>query len=59
MLDEVEGRTLRLTGSAESQYAEFRRLLREIFAQETGLPLDSEVVASDADDETLVDSKTP
>lgn len=59
MLDEVEGRTLRLTGSAESQYAEFRQLLREIFAQETGLPLDSEAVASDPDDGTLVDSKTP
>jgi hypothetical protein len=48
MLDEVEGRTLRLSGSAETQYAEFRRLLREIFAQEVGLPLEAEV-ATDPD----------
>jgi hypothetical protein len=40
MLVEVEGRTLRLTGSIEAQYAEWRRLLREIFHAETGLPLD-------------------
>jgi hypothetical protein len=37
MLTEVEGRTLRLTGSAEAQYAEFRELLREVFAAETGI----------------------
>lgn len=42
MVDEVEGYTLRLSGSAEAQYAEFRRLLREIFAAETGLPLQAE-----------------
>lgn len=40
MLVEVEGQTLRLTGSVEKQYAEWRRLLREIFHTETGLPLD-------------------
>lgn len=37
---EVEGRTLRLEGSAETQYAEWRRLLREIFAAEASLPVD-------------------
>jgi hypothetical protein len=37
---EVEGQTLRLTGSAETQYEKWRRLLREIYASETGLPLD-------------------
>jgi hypothetical protein len=35
---EVEGRTLKLEGSAEAQYAEWRELLREIFVSETGLP---------------------
>jgi hypothetical protein len=33
---EVEGRTLKLTGSAETQYQEWRRLLREIYLAETG-----------------------
>ena len=40
VLVEVEGRTLKLEGSAETQFAEWRRLLREIFAAETGFPLD-------------------
>ncbi len=31
---EVEGRSLRLTGTAEEQYREWRRLLREYQAQE-------------------------
>jgi hypothetical protein len=42
VLVEVEGQTLRLEGSAEAQYAEWRRLLAEIWATETGLPLDPE-----------------
>jgi hypothetical protein len=33
---EVEGQTARLTGSAEEKYREWRRLLREIYAVETG-----------------------
>lgn len=37
---EVEGQTLRLAGSAETQYATWKKLLREIFATETGLPRD-------------------
>jgi hypothetical protein len=41
-LVEVEGETLRLSGSAEEQYAEWRRLLSEIFVSETGLPVDGE-----------------
>jgi hypothetical protein len=40
ILVEVEGRTVRLEGSAENQFAEWRRLLRDIFATETGLPVD-------------------
>ena len=47
---EVEGQTLRLTGSAETQYAEWRKLLKEIFVTETGAPVDpnepTEVTAS-------------
>ncbi|TAK50810.1 MAG: hypothetical protein EPO25_18380 [Gammaproteobacteria bacterium] len=34
---EVEGRALRLTGTAEEQYAEWRRLLHELYREETGL----------------------
>jgi len=37
VLDEVEGRTLKLSGSVDAQYAEWRRTLRELFAKETGL----------------------
>jgi hypothetical protein len=37
---EVHGQTLRLSGSAETQYEEWRRLMREIWAAETGLPVD-------------------
>lgn len=49
---EVEGETVRLTGSAEEQYAQWRSLLRTIYGSETGLP-----VTSDADREkTLTDS---
>lgn len=37
VLDEVEGRTVKLSGSVDAQYAEWRRTLRELFAKETGL----------------------
>jgi hypothetical protein len=37
---EVEGQTLRLSGSVEAQYERWRELLREIYATETELPLD-------------------
>lgn len=37
MVVEVQGRTLRLTGTAEQQYAEWRRLLHELYVDETGL----------------------
>lgn len=36
---EVEGQTRRLTGTAEARYKEWRRLLREIYAAETGVPV--------------------
>jgi hypothetical protein len=35
---DIEGRTLELKGTAEQQYAEWRRLLRELYENETGLP---------------------
>jgi hypothetical protein len=34
---ELEGRTLELTGTAAQQYAKWRRLLREIYLEETGI----------------------
>jgi len=37
VLDEVEGRTLKLSGSVDAQYAQWRRTLEELFAAETGL----------------------
>ena len=40
ILLDVEGEVLRLTGSVETQYDTWRQLLRQIFAAETGLPLD-------------------
>jgi len=40
LLVDVEGETLRLTGSVEAQYAEWRELLRRMLAEETGRPLD-------------------
>ena len=38
ILVEMEGRTHTLTGSAEAQYANWRKLLRELHKSETGLP---------------------
>jgi len=38
---EVEGETIRLTGSAEQQYGNWRRILRELYAKETGLQPES------------------
>lgn len=35
---EVEGRTLKLTGTAEEQYREWRRLLSAIYQEENGAP---------------------
>jgi hypothetical protein len=40
---DVEGRTLRLTGTADQQYAEWRRLLHELYVEETGLTPDAPV----------------
>ena len=40
LLVEVDGQVLRLEGSAESQYAEWRRLVSEILESEMALPVD-------------------
>ena len=46
---EVEGKTIQLTGSAEQQYAQWRTMLREIYARETGLiPAGEEPLAQPA-----------
>lgn len=37
---EVRGQTLRLSGSAETQYQEWQQLMREIWVTETGFPVD-------------------
>jgi hypothetical protein len=35
----IEGRTIELTGTADVQYQEWRRILKDIYAEETGLPV--------------------
>jgi hypothetical protein len=40
---EVEGETIRLTGSAEQQYGEWRQILKQIYARETGLVSDETI----------------
>jgi hypothetical protein len=41
MVVEVEGRTLQLTGTAEEQFHEWRRLLKELYENETGLAVEA------------------
>jgi len=45
IVDEVDGHTVKLSGSVETQYAEWRRTLREMFATETGQSPDAAVSA--------------
>jgi hypothetical protein len=49
---DVEGRALRLTGTAEQQYAEWRRLLHELYKEETGLVPTAPVPAETTDSRT-------
>jgi hypothetical protein len=44
---EVEGRTLQIKGTAEEQYVEWRRLLKELYESETGLPATTPVASPD------------
>ena len=39
MVIEVEGQTMELRGSADEQYRNWRRLLRQIYSSETGFPM--------------------
>jgi hypothetical protein len=56
---DVEGRTLRLTGTAEEQYAEWRRLLHELYKEETGLvPTAPAAPAADANSTAAQSSGT-
>ena len=48
MFVEVEGRTLQLKGTAEEQYHEWRRLLKELYENETGLPVQTPAAAEPA-----------
>ena len=50
MLVEVEGRTLRLEGSVEAQYAEWQEILHRMFRHETGVLADpNEATVSETD----------
>lgn len=44
MIVELEGQTRRLTGTIEEKYREWRKLLREIYARETGFELPADPV---------------
>lgn len=37
---DIEGRTIELTGTADDQYQQWREILKEIYAEETGLPVE-------------------
>ncbi len=50
---EVEGETIRLTGTAEEKYAKWRQILKQIYARETGL------LAEEALPEQPIDSSKP
>ena len=45
---ELEGQTRRLTGTVEEKYREWRKLLREIYANETGLDLPADLVQDES-----------
>ena len=47
MVVDVEGRTLQLHGTAEEQYREWRRLLKELYENETGLSVQAPAPAPD------------
>jgi hypothetical protein len=47
MVVEVEGRTLQLKGTAEEQYHEWRRLLKELYENETGTPAQEPAASND------------
>jgi len=48
MVVDVEGNVVRLTGSAEAQYRNWQRMMRQIYASETGFNSDSAAARSNA-----------
>jgi hypothetical protein len=50
LLIDVEGEVMRLSGSVATQYEQWRQLLRQIFAQETGFPLDPNLAVHTTED---------
>lgn len=40
---DIEGRTIELTGTAQEQYIQWRKLLREIYAEETSMPSNQDI----------------
>lgn len=57
MVIETEGRTVKLTGTVEEQYEEWRRLLHELYEAEAGVPheLDIKIVDDDSSHEPAAD----
>jgi hypothetical protein len=51
VLIDMQGTTVRLTGTAEAQYQEWQRLMREIYAAETGFIEDIAIYAEAAPEE--------
>jgi hypothetical protein len=37
---DIEGKTIELTGTADDQYQQWRKLLKEIYVEETGIPVE-------------------
>ncbi len=62
MVIELEGTTVRLTGTAEAQYAEWQRLLAQLYQAETGMVsaiwVEIEEPALDVDAEEPVEAET-
>jgi hypothetical protein len=56
---DVEGRTLRLTGTAEEQYKEWRELLHQLYLEETGSMTAAEAPASGTTPATTATPASP
>ena len=48
MVVEIQGRTVELTGSIEEQYQQWRRLLREIYMNETGFAYEDQAIETES-----------
>lgn len=53
---DIEGQTVTLSGSVDAQFDEWRRLLREIYATEAGLPIEPEPIeTADGERDTVAE----